>query len=250
MALCLQTSPEKYLAQRTLAEHVTRLVHGGQCPLPALPTAVRMPYLLPTEEGLRHAQTATRALFGDPQSLRSLSGSLQPSSMTLLPPTSSPSLPLIPAGEELTQLFSHAPTANLTFDLLSEDTTIAEVALKAAVVPSQCEQPLHLHWHSLHCTEWHSLHCTEWHSLPYTCTVLGGTACCVRCARMSHSDQPSLSLPVTVHLDRLLADGGLYLNGQRVGKGELFSTSAHVLPGNLSVFRVGKKTYQLLQWTQ
>lgn len=54
---------------------------------------------------------------------------------------------------------------------------------------------------------------------------------------------------VSVHLDRLLADGGLYLNGRRVKKEELFSTSVHVLPGDLSVFRVGKKTYQLLRWT-
>lgn len=58
--------------------------------------------------------------------------------MTVLPPSLPP--PLFSTGEELTQLFSHAPTATLTFDHLTEDTTIAEVALKAAVAPSQCEQ--------------------------------------------------------------------------------------------------------------
>lgn len=64
-----------------------------------------------------------------------------------------------------------------------------------------------------------------------------------------HTVTSPTPLPIPVHLDRLLADGGLYLNGRRVKKEELFCTSVHVLPGNLSVFRVGKKTYRLLQWT-
>ena len=53
----------------------------------------------------------------------------------------------------------------------------------------------------------------------------------------------------SVQLQQLLGSGGLYLNGQRVTEGEAFSPALHVLPGNLSVFRVGKKNYRLLKWT-
>ena len=52
-----------------------------------------------------------------------------------------------------------------------------------------------------------------------------------------------------VHLEQLLSTGGLYLNGERVREDQTFSVSHHVLPGNFSVFRVGKKKYQLLKWT-
>jgi tyrosyl-tRNA synthetase len=137
--------PERYLAQRTLAEQVTRLVHG--------------------EEGVCHAERATQALFGDQQSLHALT------------------------SEELLDLFSHVPTTQLDMAVLKDSPTVGDVALLARVVPSQFQ------------------------------------------------------------LQRLLATGGLYLNGQRATEGETFSSSLHMLPGNLSVFRVGKKTHQLLHWT-
>lgn len=54
--------------------------------------------------------------------------------------------------------------------------------------------------------------------------------------------------PTADQMQHLLVTGGLYINGQRVMEGEIFSPSLHMLPGNLSVFRVGKKTYQLLRW--
>ena len=58
----------------------------------------------------------------------------------------------------------------------------------------------------------------------------------------------SSTLPPAVQLRNVLATGGLYVNGQRVTDGETFSPTLHVLPGNLSVFRVGKKTHHLLHW--
>jgi tyrosyl-tRNA synthetase len=139
------TSPERILAQRRLAEEVTRLVHGA--------------------EGLAHAETATKALFGDHHSLRSLT------------------------SDELLNLFSHVPTTPLNFDLISSDTTVSEIALEAKVVKSEFA------------------------------------------------------------VRQLLSTGGLYVNGERVAENETFLPSLHVLPGNLTVFRVGKKTHHLIQWT-
>ena len=52
---------------------------------------------------------------------------------------------------------------------------------------------------------------------------------------------------VAVH--QLLSTGGLYVNGDRVAENETFLPSLHMLPGNLTVFRVGKKTHHLIQWT-
>jgi tyrosyl-tRNA synthetase len=139
------SSPEKFLAQKTLAEEVTRLVHG--------------------EEGLSRAKTATQALFGDQHSLRSLS------------------------RDQLLEVFSHIPSSQLGLDTLTGSPTVGEVAVLAGVVSSQFE------------------------------------------------------------VRRLLAAGGLYVNGQRVAKEETFLSSLHMLPGNLTVFRVGKKTHHLLSWT-
>ncbi|CAI8034700.1 Tyrosine--tRNA ligase, mitochondrial [Geodia barretti] len=139
------TAPESFLAQKRLAEEVTRLVHGA--------------------EGLTHAETATKALFGDHHSLRSLT------------------------SDELLNLFSHVPTTQLNFDHLSSDTTVSEIAVQAKVVKSE----------------------------------------------------------FAVH--QLLSTGGLYVNGDRVAENETFLPSLHMLPGNLTVFRVGKKTHHLIQWT-
>lgn len=126
--------------------------------------------------------TATKALFGDHQSLHSLT------------------------SQQLIDLFSRVPTSTLNFDLLLDEPTVGSIAVQAAVIPSQCMSPLPL-------------------------------------------SPPSMYLYITVELSRLLATGGLYINGQRVTEGETFHQSIHMLPGNLTVFRIGKKKHHLLHWT-
>lgn len=44
-------------------------------------------------------------------------------------------------GEQLIDLFSHVPNTEMNFNLLKDNLTVADVALQAAVVPSQCRFP-------------------------------------------------------------------------------------------------------------
>ena len=107
---CPQSSPERFIPQKRLAEEVTRLVHGG-----ILPIHSREVYcVLVSEEGLTQAKIATQALFGEHQSLRSLS------------------------GDQILHLFSHIPCTELNSDLFNEALTVGEVAVQASIVPSQC----------------------------------------------------------------------------------------------------------------
>ena len=104
--------------------------------------------MFPTDEGLGRAQTATHALFGDHQSLHSLSSELYAPSSELSRISLSLSLSLClslslvcVAGEQLLDLFSNVPTSELTFDLLRDELTVGDVARLAAVASSQCNRP-------------------------------------------------------------------------------------------------------------
>ncbi|KAK7790796.1 hypothetical protein R5R35_012054 [Gryllus longicercus] len=48
---------------------------------------------------------------------------------------------------------------------------------------------------------------------------------------------------------RVMAAGGFYLNHQRVREpGEVLTRAVHILPNNLSLVRVGKKNYYVVEW--
>ena len=43
------------------------------------------------------------------------------------------------SGEQLLDLFSHVPTTKLNLDLLKDNPNVGDIALQAAIVPSQCK---------------------------------------------------------------------------------------------------------------
>ena len=50
--------------------------------------------------------------------------------------------------------------------------------------------------------------------------------------------------------ERLVTSGGLYVNSERVCLAGDHVTTRHLLPGNITLLRTGKKKYTLVRWKQ
>lgn len=126
---------------------------------------------------------------------------------------SPPTITSFSPGDELLQLFRHVPTTQLNLDLLNNHPTVGEIAVQASVVPSKCKSISEYHHQAIYNN---SVKVVKWCS--------------------------------SVAVQQLLSTGGLYVNGERASEKQTFAPSLHMLPGNITVFRVGKKNHHLVQW--